>query len=345
MSAIVESVECTRTRGIGLPRAHPLETGNKEVNRVHSLSGTISKIACGPFVALAERKTRVMVGSLSRRRCKQPLAVHTIVDKGCQRSLHEGQFYKDRPDPSSFQSSPHSVLQSLTNTSSSTAWLPGCLVPASLSNNYQLHQQLTMKFSVAFIAAAAPFLLSAATAAPTSTTDVAGDVPVVEVETVDVEKRDAKWQPYYGEPIMKREAEADADARWQPYYGEPIMKRDADARWQPYYGEPIMKRDAKWQPYYGEPIMKRDAEADAEADADARWQPYYGEPIMKRDADAEAKWQPYYGEPIMKRDARWQPYYGEPIMKRDADADADADARWQPYYGEPIMKREAEASA
>ncbi|CCK70881.1 Mf(Alpha)2p KNAG_0F02140 [Huiozyma naganishii CBS 8797] len=81
-----------------------------------------------------------------------------------------------------------------------------------------------------------------------------------------------------GTPLQKREADADANAwHWlRLSYGQPIYKRDANA-------DADADADAwHWlRLSYGQPIYKRDANADADADADAwHWlRLSYGQPI------------------------------------------------------------------
>ena len=111
-----------------------------------------------------------------------------------------------------------------------------------------------------------------------------------ELEASGLSKREAdawRWRYYaLGQPIAKREAEADADAeadawRWRYYaLGQPIAKREAEADAD---AEAGADADAwRWRRYaLGQPIAKREAEADADAEADAwRWRYYaLGQPI------------------------------------------------------------------
>lgn len=85
----------------------------------------------------------------------------------------------------------------------------------------------------------------------------------VDTEGTPLERRsaDAHWLRLgRGEPLYKREADAEADAHWLRLgRGEPLYKREADA-----------EADAHWLRLgRGEPLYKREAEADA--DADAHW--------------------------------------------------------------------------
>ncbi|CCH59351.1 hypothetical protein TBLA_0B05180 [Henningerozyma blattae CBS 6284] len=120
-----------------------------------------------------------------------------------------------------------------------------------------------------------------------------------------------------GTPLVKREA--DAEPHWLRLgRGEPLYKREAEAD---------AEADAHWLRLgRGEPLYKREAEADAEADA--HWLRLgRGEPLYKREAEADAEADAHW-----LRLGR-----GEPLYKREAEADAEADAHWLRLgRGEPL---------